>query len=331
MSEGRTVQNGGSNGADVPRLRTASGSGLGRVFSELRKNRALYLLMVPGVLLLVAFNYFPLAGLVVAFKNFNYSDGIFRSPWAGLENFKFFLGSSSWIRVVRNTIVLNFSFIVVHTFAQVAFALLLNELRIGWYKKTCQSLSFLPYFISWIVVSVFAYNLLNYEFGALNTLLKAYGAKPVDVFGNPSIWPPLLVAIDTWKWFGYGAVIYLAVLAGINPEYYDAATMDGAGRWQQVRFVSLPMLVPTVSILTLLSVGRILNSDFGMFYGIIGDNSVLFSTTDVIDTFVYRALRRLGDFGMASAVSLLQSIGGFLLVLVSNLVARRYAEGGALF
>lgn len=301
------------------------------LYKEFRKRKVLYLMMLPGILCFLVFNYLPLSGIVVAFKSFNFKEGIFGSPWAGFENFKFFINSSSAWRAAKNTLLLNSSFILVHTTLQISLALLISEIKNVRYKKISQSITFLPFLISWIVISVFSYNLFNYEFGSINTFLKSIGYEPMNITNNPSIWPYLLIIIDSWKWVGFGIIIYLAALTGINQEYYEAATIDGAGKWMQIFYISIPLIMPTVTIITLLDIGRILSTDFGMFYGIIGDNSALFSTTDVIDTYVYRSLRKLGDIGMASAVGFLQSVVGFILVMISNLVVRRYQEDGALF
>lgn len=288
-------------------------------------------MVLPGVVFFVLFNYLPMAGIQVAFRHFNFREGLFGSPWVGLENFRFFLTNPRVGRVVWNTFFLNLSFIVVHTILQISGALMLNELRSKWFRKVTQSLTFLPYFVSWIIVSVFVYNLLNYDYGALNRLIEGLGLESVAFYNSPQLWPLILILVDSWKWIGFGSIIYLAALSGINPEYYEAAIIDGARKMQQIRFVTLPLLLPTVLILSLLALGRVLNADFGMFYGIIGDNSVLFPTTDVVDTFVFRSLRVLGDIGMASAVGFLQSIVGFLMVLASNLMVRRLHPEGALF
>lgn len=304
---------------------------LNEIGPELRRNRVLYTMAIPGILAFVAFYYLPMFGLVVAFKEYNFRDGILGSPWVGLENFRFFLGSPKILEVVRNTVVLNVAFIAIHTVLQVVAAILLNEVRGKYFKKTVQSFMFLPYFISWIIVSVFVYNVFSYEYGFLNGMLERWGLTRVNFYGISEAWPFILIVVDSWKWIGYGAVIYLAALAGIDDAYYEAARIDGASRWQRIRHVSIPLILPIVSILTLLQVGRILNADFGMFYGIIGDNSVLFKYTDVIETFVYRSLRQLGDIGMASAVGFVQSIVGFVMVVGSNALVRRYHAEGALF
>lgn len=298
---------------------------------EMTRKKSLYLMLIPGTIALFLFNYLPLFGIVVAFMDYNIADGIFKSRWVGFDNFQFFLTSEDGWRAIRNTLYLNGMFILVHTVLQILFALLLNEVSSRFFKKFSQSLIFLPYFISWIVVSVFIFNLFNFEYGTVNALLKEYGKEPSAVFSMPEVWPFILILIDSWRRLGFGMIIYLAALAGINEEYYDAAVVDGASRWQRIRHISIPLIMPVVTILTLLDIGRILNADFGMFYGLIGDNSVLFPTTDVFDTFVYRNLRVLGDMGMASAAGLFQSVVGFILVLFSNLAARKFQEDGALF
>ncbi|MEK8130026.1 ABC transporter permease subunit [Paenibacillus filicis] len=303
-----------------------------RFMGELGKNGSVYLMFVPVGLLLLVFNYMPMAGLVIAFKDFNFTQGIFGSNWANpiFSNFKFLLNSEYAIRALRNTILLNLLFIFTGLIFEVGLALLLNEIRNRAFKKVAQSVTFLPYFISWIVVGVFTYNLLT-DVGAVNSLIRFFGFEEVDFFNKAGLWPAILVLIMRWKITGYGSVIYLAALTGIDSSYYEAASIDGANRWQQIRYISLPMLKPTVIILTLLAIGRIMNADFGMFYAVIGDASTLYPTTDVIDTFVYRGLRVNGDIGMSSAAGFLQSIGAFVLVLGSNLIARRIDKDSALF
>jgi putative aldouronate transport system permease protein len=300
-------------------------------FRELRRNRALYLLTLPGILFFLLFNYLPMFGIIVAFKDFNYRDGFFHSPWVGLKNFGFFFKSADAWNVTRNTLVLNSLFIGTSLVLQVGFALLLNEVRSRWFKKITQSFMFFPYFISWIIVSVFTYNFFHSEHGALNRILRSAGLEPVSWLARAEYWTWFLTLIYDWKWTGFGVIIYLAALAGINEELYEAAEIDGAGKWVQVTRISIPLITPTAIVLTLLAIGRIMISDFGMIYGIIGDNSMLYSTTNVIDTYVYRALRQLGDIGMSAAAGLYQSVVGFVLVLGSNLLARRFSEEGALF
>ena len=232
---------------------------------------------------------------------------------------------------MRNTILLNALFIGVGLVFEVGFALMLNELRNKYFKRITQSLTFLPFFISWIVVGVFTYNLLNFENGAVNRLLEWFGFQSVDFYSEAGLWPLILTIAIRWKVTGYGTILYLAALTSIDNSYYEAASIDGASRWQQMRYISIPMLKPTIMILTLLAIGRIMNADFGMFYAMVGDASLLFPTTDVIDTLVYRSLRKSGDIGMASAAGFLQSVVAFVLILASNYAARKVDRDSAIF
>jgi putative aldouronate transport system permease protein len=298
---------------------------------EMSRNGALYFMALPGIVFFIVFNYLPMAGIIVAFKDFNYHLGFFHSPWIGLQNFGFFISSGAFWPITRNTLVLNGLFIVTAIVMQVGMALLLNEVLNGTFKRVTQSFMFFPYFISWILVSVLVYNIFQSDRGSLNSLLKTLHLQPVSWLSNPSYWPGILTIIYNWKWTGYGAIVYLAALSGINEELYEAAWIDGAGRWRQVRAISIPLLVPTITVLTLLAIGRIMMSDFGFIYGVIGNNSMLYATTDVIDTYVFRALRNLGDIGMAASAGLYQSVVALFLVLGSNLAARRISPEGALF
>lgn len=303
------------------------------VLRDLYRNRALLVMFLPFAILLLLFNYLPMAGLVIAFKDFDFSKGIFGSAWMDplLNNFEYLFSSDAAFRAIRNTILLNALFIVVGLVFEVGFALLLNEVRNKYFKKVTQSISFLPFFISWIVVGVFSYNLLNYESGSINRLLEWFGFQGIDFYNAPGLWPLILTIAIRWKATGYGTIIYLAALTSIDNSYYEAAAIDGATRWQQIKYISIPMLRPTIIILTLLAVGRIMNADFGMFYAMVGDASLLFPTTDVIDTFVYRSLRKTGDIGMASAAGFLQSIVAFVLVITSNYAARKIDKDSAIF
>jgi putative aldouronate transport system permease protein len=303
------------------------------VLRELIRHRTLLLMFLPVATLLLLFNYLPLAGLIIAFKNFDFSKGIFGSDWMHpwYENFNYLLSSSLAFRAVRNTILLNLLFITVGLIFEVGLALMLNELRSKYFKSIAQSLTFLPFFISWIVVGVFTYNLLNFESGAVNRVLEAMGFDPINFYSAPALWPFILTIVIRWKVTGYGTIIYLAALTSIDNSYYEAAAIDGASRWQQIRYISIPMLKPTILILTLLAVGRIMNADFGMFYAMVGDASLLYPTTDVIDTLVYRSLRKSGDIGMASAAGFLQSVVAFVLVLSSNYAARKVDKDSAIF
>ena len=306
---------------------------LAAVRNELKRHGLVYLTGLPGLVLLFLFNYLPMMGIIVAFKQYSFKLGIWNSPWAEplYNNFIYLFKSPFTLRATFNTLYLTVLFMVFSTLAGLGLALMLNEIRHRTLKRVTQSLTLLPYFLSWIVVSVFVYAFLSEGSGVLNKLLVALGFQPVSWYSEPGYWPALLVIINVWKGLGYGSIMYLAGLSGVDPSYYEAAQIDGATRWQQTLHISLPALLPTIITLNLLAVGRIMNADFGFFYGIIGDNALLLETTDVLDTFIFRTLRGLGDVGMSSAAGLYQSVVAFGLVLVTNKLANRYCDGAGLF
>lgn len=300
---------------------------------EIGKNRALYGMFLPALLLLFLFNYLPLSGLILAFKDVSFVKGIWGSDWTHpiYNNFIFLFSSDSALRAFRNTLVLNGLFIISGLFFEVGFALFLHEIGNRYFKRIAQSLTVLPYFVSWIVVGIFTYNLFNTDTGAVNGLLTSCGFKKFPWYSTPEVWPLILVAANRWKMTGYGMIIYLATLSGIDPTYYEAAEIDGATRWQQIKYITLPFLMPTIIILSLLQVGKIMNADFGMFYAMVGDASQVFATADVIDTFVYRGLKQTGDIGMAAAAGFIQSLISFTLVMICNLTARKMDKDAAIF
>jgi putative aldouronate transport system permease protein len=290
-----------------------------------RQNWTLFLLGLPGVVLLFLFNYVPMFGTVVAFEDFRPRLG-FLSPWVGLKNFRLLWGSSMLFRIVRNTILLNATFVVATTIFAVLVALLLNDVRSKLFKRVTQSLMFLPFFMGWTIVAMVLYGLIDYQAGTINGLLVRMGLERIVLTDKPALWPWILTAIRIWKDTGSGCIIYLAVLVGIDPQLYEAAAIDGANRWQRMRHVSLPALVPTVILLTLLAIGRIFFGDFGMIYAVVGDKAALYPTTDVIDTYILRALRTNMNYGMSAAVGLSQSLLGFICVFGSNRLARKYFD-----
>jgi len=287
------------------------------------ENWTLFFLGLPGVALLFLFSYVPLFGTVVAFQDFSPRTG-FLSPWVGLRNFRLLWGSSMVVRIVRNTISLNAMFIMATTFFAVLVALLLNEVRSRFFKRLSQSFMFLPFFMGWTIVSMVLFGLIDYQVGTINGLLVRLGLQRVIITDKPALWPWILTAIRVWKDTGSGCIIYLAVLVGIDPQLYEAAAMDGASRLQRMRHISLPALVPTVILLALLAIGRIFYGDVGMIYAVVGDKALLYSTTDVIDTYILRALRANMNFGMSAAVGLSQSILGFIAVFGANRLAKKY-------
>lgn len=288
---------------------------------------------VPAVALLFCFAYLPMGGLLIAFKKYNFKLGIlgspFMDPW--YKNFELLFSSSTAFNALKNTIVLNALFIGVGTIFALVLALCFNEVTNKYLKKLTQSLSFLPYFISTVVVGIFVTGMLGFDNGVVNRIITSFGGERIAFYMEAKWWPWIMLIVNIWKGAGYNAVVYLATISGIDSSYYEAAKIDGATRWQQTKYISLPLLRPTVITMTLLAVGKIMNSDFGLFYNVTGDMPTLYATVDVIDTYIYRALRQLGDIGISSATSFFQSIVGFVLVLISNWAARKYEEGAALF
>ena len=298
---------------------------------DLVRYRTLLLMLLPGVLFFVVFAYIPMAGVVMAFKQYNYSGGIFGSPWTGWDNFRFFFESGSAWQVTRNTALYNIAFIVVNNLLQIVMAILLFEVVGNRFRKIFQTMLFLPYFISWVVVGAIAYNLLSYDYGTVNAVLKALGLEPIDIYNTAAYWPALLVLVSAWKAVGYGSILYLAAITGIDTEMYEAAEIDGANVFQRILKITVPNLMPTVVILVLLAIGNIFRGDFGMFYNMVGNNGLLFASTDVIDTFVFRTLTSNNDIGMSSAAGFYQSVLGFATILLANYAVRQYDKDRALF
>ncbi|ASA25852.1 ABC transporter permease [Paenibacillus donghaensis] len=300
-------------------------------WSDLKNYRVLLLMLLPAVAFFVLFAYIPMAGIIIAFKKYDYAGGIFGSAWNGLDNFRFFFESGDAWRVTRNTALYNIAFIVVNNVLQIFTAIMLFEVGGKWFRKITQSALFLPYFISWVVVGAIAYNLLNYDIGTVNALLRGIGLQPIDIYNTPSYWPYILVLVSAWKSLGYGTVMYLAAISGIDTEMYEAAEIDGANIFQRILKVTIPNLYPTIIILVLLAVGNIFRGDFGMFYNMVGNNGLLFSSTDVIDTFVFRSLITSNDIGMSAAAGVFQSVLGFVTIMTVNYAVRKYDKDRALF
>ncbi|WP_339316672.1 ABC transporter permease subunit [Paenibacillus sp. FSL R10-2734] len=298
---------------------------------RLIKHRVLLLMLLPATLHVILFAYIPMGGVVLAFKKFQYSLGIFGSPWVGIENFKyFFLSGDAW-HVTRNTILYNLAFILIVTSMQIITAIFLSEIGSKFFKKIAQSVMFLPFFISWVIVGSIVYNIFNFEHGMLNSTLALFGVDPVNVYGDAGIWKYLIVFFKLWKELGYGTVIYLAAIISIDPEMYDAGKIDGANLFQRIRYIMLPSILPMIITLFLLSVGQIFRGDFGLFYQLIGDNGALFAQTDIIDTFVFRSLLKSSEIGMAAAAGFYQSAMCFLTILLVNFIIKRINSDYALF
>jgi putative aldouronate transport system permease protein len=316
-----------------PHSRQRRGSFLSRFVSarDLNSNLNLLLMALPGILLLFVFAYLPMFGIIIAFKDYRFNLGIFGSDWVGLSNFRFLFGTDAAWRITRNTLLMNSIFIVVNTSVSLFIAILLNEVFKSRMVKYYQTLLFFPYFISWVVASYFVFGLLNGNNGLLNQWMMALGFDSIIWYREPKYWPAILTAAHLWNGIGFGSIIYLAGILGISPELFEAAKIDGASKWQQIRFITLPMLMPLIIILTLLAIGKIFNADFGLFYFLPRDTPMLYSTTDVIDTFVYRSLVELGNISMAAAAGFYQSVVGFILVIMANWAVRRYNSDYSLF
>jgi putative aldouronate transport system permease protein len=301
------------------------------ILRDVGMNPYSYLMLLPAFIYTFLFGYATLPYLLIAFKNFDYRKGLFGSAWVGLKNFKFFFTSQDAITVTWNTIKLNFLAIIIVTMLAILLTILLNETKNKLFAKAAQSTFVLPTFISWVAVSYFTYNLFSANYGFVNNTLVSLGIKPVSWYNLPGPWTWIITGIRIWKDTGIKAVIFLAAVGGIDTQLYEAAVMDGATGWQKNRYITIPLLLPTAAILTLLSLGKLFYGDFAMMYSIVGDNGLLFPTTDVIDTYVFRALRKLGDPSSAMAVGLFQAMIGFLLVYFSNRVTKRYFEEGSIF
>jgi putative aldouronate transport system permease protein len=292
----------------------------------------LYCMMIPGLVYLLINNYLPMAGLVVAFKDVNFSKGIFGSDWVGLKNFEYLFRTRDAITITKNTLSFNIVFIVVNTSLSILIALMLNEMVARGFKRFYQSAILLPYLISMVIISYLGNAFMNIENGFLNRyLLPLLGIEAKEWYVRPDLWRYILVIVSAWKNIGYLSIIYYSAIIGIDTEYFEAAYIEGAGKLQQVRHITLPLIKPTITLMVMLSIGRIFYSDFGLFYQVPMNSGPLFSTTNVIDTYVYRGLMELGDIGMSSAAGLYQAIIGFCLVLISNLIVRKLNPENALF
>lgn len=290
----------------------------------------LYLMMAPGLIYLFINNYMPMAGLVVAFKNYNVVDGIFGSPWAGLSNFTY-LFNDAWT-ITRNTLLYNIVFIIINLVLGIAFAIFICDIRSKACKTIYQSAILLPFLMSIVIVSYITFAFFSGDNGMLNkTILPFLGKEAINWYSESKYWPVILVIVNTWKGVGYGCLIYISSISGIDPSFYEAAELDGASKWKQIRYITLPSIMPSVITLTLLNIGRIFYSDFGLFYQVTQNSGQLYDTTNVIDTYVYRALLQSGNIGMASAAGFYQSIVGFACVLLANVVVRKLSPENEMF
>ena len=295
------------------------------------QNKTLLLMCVPAIVFFFVFSYMPMPGAYIAFTNFQYNKGIWASPFVGLQNFQFLFMSGQLGLLLRNTILYNLAFIVLGNVLQLTFAILLNEVQSKRYKKVTQSMMFLPYFISDVLVSLLVYNLLNYDYGFISNLVRALGGEMPKVYQMAGAWPIIIVLVNLWKGTGYGTVVYFAAITGMDSSMLEAAQIDGANGFQRIRYIILPTLKPTVVILFLFAIGGILKGNFGLFYNLVGNNSMLFNTTDIIETYVYRSMMNSFNFSQSSAVGLFQSVVGFFIVIGANAFVKKLDSDYALF
>lgn len=298
---------------------------------KIKQNSTLLLMCLPAILFFFAFAYAPMPGAYIAFTKFEYNKGIFGSRFVGFANFKFLFESGQLSLLLRNTMLYNVAFILIGNFLQLTFAILMNEVKSKAFKKITQSMMFLPHFISAVLVGLLVYNLINYDFGFISSLVRVAGGTMPKLYSTPAAWPYIILAAVIWQTTGYGTVVYFAAITGIDESMLEAARVDGANGFQRIRHIILPCLKPTVAILLLFAVGGIVKGNFGVFYNLVGLNSVLFKTTDIVETYVYRALMNNFNFTQSSAVGLFQSLIGFAIVMIANGVVRHIEPDYSLF
>lgn len=308
-----------------------TGGKLRTFVQDLRKNRVYLCLLIPAIAYVLIFSYTPMVGLIMAFKRYNFAQGLFDSPWVGLNNFKFLVASNKLWPLTRNTLLYNIAFIVVGIVMEVGFAVIINEMRCKWFKKIFQSFIFLPYFISWVIASAVVQTLLDYDSGLISRTVKSLGLPMVNVYVNAAPWPFLLVFFRMWKGVGYGSIVYLSAISGIDAEMYEAAEIDGANSWQKMFKITLPNLVPTMVIMFLLACGQIFRGDFGMFYQLIGNNGVLLEVGDILDLYIYRAMAGNANLGYGAAAGLYQSVLCFATILLANFIVKKVQPDYTLF
>lgn len=302
----------------------------------LRENFIFLLMVLPGAAWLILFFYIPVFGNIVAFKDYHitgegFIDSVMKSKWVGFDNFKFLFSSKDAYIITRNTVLYNLGFIFLGLIVSVGIAIIFSELRSKRVVKVLQTSMLFPYFLSWVIISFFTDAFLNVDKGLVNHILTSLGMKAINFYSELWIWPALLLFLGIWKGFGYSSVMYYATIMGIDPTYYEAATVDGASKWQRIRNITIPQLSSLITVLTILAVGNIFRADFGLFYQIPHNAGSLYSVTNVIDVYVYNGLTKSGDIGMTAAAGLYQSVVGLVLVLISNIIARRIDKNAALF
>ncbi len=301
------------------------------LIKELKKNRVLFLMILPLVLLVFILQYLPMSGMVLAFKNYRFDKGVFGSAWNGLENYRYLFSSGTGWLITKNTVLFNLLNLFTSQLLSIIVAITISEMKGRVFKRISQSVIFLPYFISWVIVGTFVYSIFNYETGVLNNLLTTLGMEKINAYAMPAIWPFVICIFNSWKWVGYNSIIYIAAITGIDSECFEAADIDGANIFEKIRFITIPSIKPTMIVMLLLQVGRILRGDFEMFYQIIGNNGQLFNATDVIDTYVFRSLMQNSNLGMTAAATFYQSVLCFVVIVLVNAIVKKVDKDYALF
>lgn len=297
---------------------------------QLKKNRVMLCMLIPATVFVIIFSYIPMGGIVLAFKNFSYAQGIVHSPWNGLDNFRYLFVSNKIWTLTRNTLLYNIAFIFLGVIFEVGFAIILSEITGKVFKKFAQGFMFLPYFISWVVVSTIMLNIFGNN-GVLNSILAQFGVTNFSIYKQVKEWPIVLVIVRLWKQTGYGSVVYLAAIAGISKDLYEAADIDGANVWQKIRYITIPSLKPTIMIMVLLALGNVFRGDFGMFYQLVGSNQLLLNTSDIIDTYIYRMLTTSPNVGFTAAAGLYQSVLCFVTIVAANYIVKKVDPDYTLF
>jgi len=301
------------------------------ILKTAKKHWLLLAMLAPAILYVVIFSYIPMTGIVLAFKNYQFKGGIYKSPWIGLDNFKALLIAGKLGQVTRNTLLYNIAFLILGVIFEMGSAILLNEVLGKWFKKIAQSFMFLPYFISWVVAGAIMYNIFNYEKGVFNSILNMLGFESFDLYNTPHAWIIVLIFLKIWKQTGYGSVVYLASITGLDQEMFEASAIDGASAWQKIRYITIPSLMPTMMILVLLGIGNIFRGDFGLFYQTVKSSALLQPVTDVIDTYVFRLLITNSDIGVSAAAGLYQSVLCFATISICNKLVKKANPDYALY
>ena len=298
--------------------------------SELKDNIQLFTMLIPAILKIFVFAYIPMVGIVLAFKNYDFSLGIFGSPWVGFQNFEFFFKSNDAVRILKNTICMNTMFIITGNLGAVTLAVMLYQVMKGKMIKVYQTVSLFPNFLSWIVVGILLDNIIGSR-GMITGILDKLGIS-LDFYSMPEAWNVIMPIMNLWKSGGYFALIYFGILMATDSTLYEAAEIDGANSWQIITRLQIPCLIPMVMLQTITAIGRILSADFGMFYFLPGANNALtYETTDVLSTYVFRMLTGNANLSLGAAVGLFTSFVGMILVIITNKLARKYNENYALY